>query len=128
MAIELLALLVAAVMTFLTIFIQTNYSSLTYGMTHSFSNREGAIEETPLSGRLRRAAVNNVEAIAMFAPLVIIAQLLDVSNVWTQYASIAFMASRTLYLPAYALGLVPIRSIVWMIGFFALPFFIFGLL
>lgn len=127
MTIELWALVTAGCMTFLTIFIQLNYSSMAHGMAHSMSTRDTAVEETLLGGRLRRTAVNNLEAVAMFAPLVIVAQLIDVSNSWTQYASYAFIASRILYLPSYLLGLVPIRSMVWMIGFFSLPFFLFGL-
>jgi uncharacterized MAPEG superfamily protein len=127
MTTELVALLTTGFMTFLTIFIQLNYSSMAHGMAHSMSSRDVAVEETKMGGRLRRAAVNNVEAVAMFAPLVIIAQLADISNDWTVYASYAFIASRILYVPSYLLGLVPIRSMVWMLGFFAIPFFIYGL-
>jgi uncharacterized MAPEG superfamily protein len=127
MTTELVALLTTGFMTFLTIFIQLNYSSMAHGMAHSMSSRDVAVKETKMGGRLRRAAVNNVEAVAMFAPLVIIAQLADISNDWTVYASYAFIASRILYVPSYLLGLVPIRSMVWMLGFFAIPFFIYGL-
>lgn len=128
MNIELWALLGAAIMAYFTLFLQLNYSAKVHGMTFSLSNRDAVMQETPLGGRLRRAALNNVEAIALFAPLVVVAQLTDVSNAWTQYASVAFLISRVLYLPSYALGMVPIRSIVWMLGFFALPFFLCGLL
>ena len=66
------------------------------------------------------------EAVAVFAPLVIVAQFLDISNGWTQFPAIAFMIARVLYLPSYALGLVPIRTMVWSLGFFALPFYVAG--
>lgn len=127
MSIELVALLTVGFMTFLTIFIQQNYSSKVHGMAHSMSNRDTAVEETKVGGRLRRAAGNNVEAVAMFAPLVIVAQFADISNSWTVYASYAFIVSRILYVPSYLLGLVPIRSTAWMLGFFAIPFFVYGL-
>ena len=120
MSIELWALLVAGVMTYLTILIQQLNMSKTLGTPVSLSNRDMMPEETPLGGRLRRAATNGVESIAVFAPLVLVAQLTDTSNAWTQYAAIAFMISRILYLPSYALKLVPIRTLVWSLGFFAL--------
>lgn len=127
MNIELIALLVTGAMTYLTILFQQLNMSATQGADYSVSNRDKPIDETPLAGRLRRAAKNGVEAVAVFAPLVLVAHLLGVSNNWTEYASIAFLVSRLSYLPAYALGLVPIRTIVWSLGFFALPFFAYGI-
>jgi uncharacterized MAPEG superfamily protein len=128
MSIELWALLVAGGMTYLNLFTQSNYASLTLGVGHSMSNRDTEIEESPLAGRIRRSAANGVESVAIFAPLVIVAQFADVSNLWTQVASGAFLVSRLLYFPAYALGLVPMRTLIWVLGFFALPFFVVGIL
>lgn len=128
MSIELWALLVAGVMTYLTILFQQLNMSKSLGTNVSLSNRDIMPEETPLGGRLRRAAINGVESVAVFAPLVIIGQFTDTSNAWTQYAAIAFLISRILYMPSYALKLVPIRTIVWSLGFFALPFFLYGLI
>ncbi|MCH9681496.1 MAG: MAPEG family protein [Deltaproteobacteria bacterium] len=128
MSIELWALLTAGLMVYLSIFLQTNHASLVLGVRHSLSNRDTPVEETPLGGRLRRATANSIESIAVFAPLVVVGQLADISNVWTQYAAVAFLISRVLYLPAYALGLVPARTMIWTLGFFALPVFTYGLL
>ena len=127
MTIELWALLVTGIMTYLTILFQQLNMSKSQGTAYSLSNRDTPIEETPLAGRLRRAAKNGTEAVAVFAPLVIIAQFLDISNACTQYAAIAYLVARALYLPSYALGLVPIRTMVWSLGFFALPFFVAGI-
>ena len=127
MTIELWAVLVTGIMTYLTILFQQLNMSASQGSAYSLSNRDTPIEETPLAGRLRRAAKNGTEAVAVFAPLVIIAQFLDISNGWTQYAAIAYLIARVLYLPSYALGLVPIRTMIWSLGFFALPFFAAGI-
>ena len=126
MNIELWALFVAGIMTYLTILFQQLNMSASQGSAYSLSNRDTPIEETPLAGRLRRAAKNGTEAVAVFAPLVIVSSIEGVSNAWTEYAAIAFMASRVLYLPAYAMGLVPIRTMIWSLGFFALPFYVAG--
>ncbi len=128
MNIELIALLVTGIMTYLTILFQQLNMSATQGADYSVSNRDKPIKETALAGRLRRAAKNGVEAVAIFTPLVMVATLQGISNTWTEYASIAIIVSRVSYLPAYALGLVPVRTIVWSLGFFALPFFAYGVL
>lgn len=127
MSIELWALLVASGMTYLNLFTQSNYVSLTVGVGHSMSNRDKEVAESPLAGRLRRSAANGVESVVIFAPLVMVAQFAEVSNTWTQAASGAFLVSRLLYFPSYALGLVPIRTLIWVLGFFALPFFVLGI-
>ena len=127
MTLELSALLIAGGMTFITILIQQLTMSATQGTAHSVSNRDKPITETAFAGRMRRAAQNGVESVAVFAPLVIIAVFTDSTNAWTYWSAAAFAVSRLLYMPSYALGLVPIRTIVWSLGFFALPFFTVGL-
>ncbi len=128
MPIEILALFISGGVLFLNILIQQLTMSATQGTAYSLSNRDTPITETPLAGRLRRAAQNGVESVAIFAPLVCVAIWTDSTNTWTGYAAIAFAISRMLYLPSYALGLTPVRTLVWSLGFFALPFFAYGLI
>ena len=127
MTMELMALFIAGGMLFVTILIQQLTMSATQGAAYSLSNRDTPITETPFAGRLRRAAQNGVESVAIYAPLVCIAIWTDAMNGWTYWAAAAFAVSRLLYLPSYALGLVPVRTLVWSLGFFALPFFAIGL-
>ncbi|MEL7070770.1 MAG: MAPEG family protein [Cyanobacteria bacterium J06581_3] len=131
MTIELWALLGATLLLWIAIFAQQIALDRAVGAKYALSNREqdhsfeGA---TRLHGRLTRAVRNHVEGLSLFAPLILIASVAGISNVWTQYAAIAFFITRLLHLAFYAAGITPFRSFAWGIGFFfALGGFVFGL-
>ncbi|MFK8185405.1 MAG: MAPEG family protein [Phormidesmis sp.] len=131
MRIELWALFGTTALLWLAIFAQQLALDKAVGAKYALSNREQGHNfkgVTPLHSRLTRTVRNHVEGIAIFAPLVLIAAAAGVSNVWTQYASIAFFVTRLLHFLFYAAGITPFRSFAWGIGFFlALGSFVFGL-
>ncbi len=71
MNIELWTLLVIVAMLSITIFFLWSSKSRPDAITGNLSSR---------GEHVCRAPLNNVEAVAMFAPTVIIAQMIDVSN------------------------------------------------
>lgn len=104
---------------------------ITGGAKYALSNREQGHNfkgATALSGRLTRNVRNHVEGVAIFAPLVLIAAIANVSNPWTQGAAIAYFITRLLHFVLYAAGITPFRSFAWGIGFFfSIGGFVFGL-
>jgi uncharacterized MAPEG superfamily protein len=71
---------------------------------------------------------NHVEGLALFAPLVLVADAAGVSNPWTQGAALFYLVMRLLHAGFYAGGITPLRSISWGLGFFVgLGAFVFGL-
>ncbi len=67
--------------------------------------------------RLRRALANHTENIGLFIIAVVLVEF-TASNGWiTGLAAWTFVAARALYLPAYAFGWVPWRSVIFMAGF-----------
>jgi len=74
---------------------------------------------TPAVGRLFRAMNNHFEALILFTIAVIVITLSGKSTSFTQTAAWIFLAARVLYVPAYALGLTPWRTLVWGLGFLA---------
>ncbi|MEO0983640.1 MAG: MAPEG family protein [Pseudomonadota bacterium] len=75
--------------------------------------------------RARRAMQNTIEAMVMFAPLVLVAHAADRFNATTELAAAVFFWARALYLPAYVLAIPLLRSTVWGVGFVAtLVFFV----
>ena len=131
MTIELWALLGATLLLWLAIFAQQIALDKAVGAKYALSNREqdhsfdGA---TQLHSRLTRTVRNHVEGLSLFAPLILMASVADISNVWTQYAAVAFFITRLLHFVFYAAGITPFRSFAWGIGFFfALGSFVFGL-
>ena len=130
MTTELWALLGVAVILFVAIIAQQIVADLRYGVSWALSNRDIEPDDpSPAVERMGRLVRNHVEGIAVFAPLAIISALVGASNPITQIAALVYLASRTLHLIFYALGVTPLRSLVWAPGFMlALPAFVYGLL
>ena len=74
---------------------------------------------SPLAGRLRRAMENHFEALILFGAAVMVVTLAGKTSPLTALCAWAYLAARVLYVPAYALGLTPGRSIIWGLGFLA---------
>lgn len=76
----------------------------------------------PLStstARLQRAMNNHFEALILFTLAVVVVTLGGQSTATTQYAAYAYLIARIAYIPAYAFGLTPWRSVIWGVGFAA---------
>lgn len=130
MTVELWALLGVVIILFLSIFVQQIVADKVYGTKYALSNRDALDREhSPTVERLGRLVRNHVEGLAVFAPLVLIASASDVSNTFTQIASIVIVVSRAAHFVLYALGVPVIRSLAWAAGFLlATPAFIYGLI
>ncbi|MEO0376824.1 MAG: MAPEG family protein [Cyanobacteria bacterium P01_A01_bin.17] len=132
MTIELWSLLSVIAILWIAILVQQIHLDKTGGAKYARSNREQGHDfpgATALSGRLTRNIRNHVEGLALFAPLVLMAAIANISNTWTQSAAIAFAVTRGLHFFFYAAGITPFRSFAWGIGFFlALGSFVFGLI
>jgi uncharacterized MAPEG superfamily protein len=74
---------------------------------------------SPVTGRLFRALNNHFEALILFAVAVVVIELSGKSTGFTAGCAWAYLAARILYVPAYALGWVPWRSVIWSVGFAA---------
>ncbi len=74
---------------------------------------------SPRTGRLMRALNNHFEALILFTIAVVVVTLSNQSTQFTAACAWVYLAARVLYIPAYALGLSPWRSLIWSVGFFA---------
>lgn len=70
----------------------------------------------PLTGRLRRAVSNHFEAMALFTIAVVVVTLSGSASVLTAACAWIYLAARVLYVPAYAFGWSPWRSLIFGIG------------
>ena len=71
------------------------------------------------TGRLFRALNNHFEGLILFTLAVVVVTLSDQSSTFTAACAWTYLVARVLYVPAYAFGLVPWRSLIWMVGFSA---------
>ncbi|MEM9436355.1 MAG: MAPEG family protein [Pseudomonadota bacterium] len=125
---ELWMLFAALGVTAFSIFVQGVHLGAAAGNAYVVSDRsEPAPFDSPMGGRLARNVRNQIEGMALFVPLVLIASLAGISNGWTQTAALVFVCARLAYVPLYAFGVKGLRSMAWTVGFFALLAFAWGL-
>jgi uncharacterized MAPEG superfamily protein len=74
---------------------------------------------SPKTSRLFRAMNNHFEALILFTIGVLVITLSDQSTALTQTCAWTYLVARILYIPAYAFGWVPWRSVIWFVGFAA---------
>ncbi|MFM2390745.1 MAG: hypothetical protein RLZZ437_2300 [Pseudomonadota bacterium] len=123
---ELTALALAGLLQCLQFALMSIPANLELGVGKTMSPRDPArlgkplIEQvSPRTGRLFRALNNHFEGLILFTLAVVVVTLGNQSTQVTQYAAYTYLAARVLYVPAYAFGLVPWRSLIWFVGFLA---------
>jgi uncharacterized MAPEG superfamily protein len=68
---------------------------------------------TGIAGRLARAQTNFSETFPFFVAVILIAHLLPIHDWRTQWGAAFYLGARVIYLPLYAFGIPPVRSLVW---------------
>ena len=81
--------------------------------------RDSKQQFSDLTGRLRRAVDNHFEALAFFTIAVVLVQLTQSNGGLTAACAWVYVLARVLYVPAYALGWSPWRSLIFGVGFLA---------
>lgn len=71
------------------------------------------------TARLFRAMNNHFEGLILFTLAVVVIILSDQSTPVTAICAWTYLGARVLYIPAYAFGWRPWRSLIWMAGFTA---------
>ena len=74
---------------------------------------------SPVTGRIYRALNNHFEGLILFTLAVTVVTLGQQSSQFTATCAWVYLAARVFYVPAYAFGLVPWRSMIWFVGFLA---------
>ena len=123
---ELTALALAAllqVVQYLLMAVPANFE-LGTGKTLSPRDRDrlgGELQDqlSRRTARLYRALDNHFEGLILFTIAVIVVTLSDQSTPLTRACGWVYLAARVAYVPAYAFGLAPWRSLIWSLGFFA---------
>ncbi len=87
------------------------------GPKAAMSPRDRKIELTGTAGRLQRALNNHFEGLILFTLAVVVVTLGDQSTPVTTACAWIYLAARIAYVPAYAFGLSPWRSLIWFVGF-----------
>lgn len=123
---ELTALTLAALLQVLQVVLMAVPANMELGRGKTFSPRDPDRMEKPLmeqvsprTARLHRAMNNHFEGLILFTIACGVIAVSGQSTGFTAACAYVYLAARILYVPAYAFGWVPWRSIIWAVGFLA---------
>ena len=118
---ELTALTLAALLQVGQFILYAVPANLELGTRYTMSSRDKAPERpvSTLTGRLQRALNNHFEGLILFTIAVVVITLSCQADAFTAACAWTYLAARVLYVPAYAFGLVPWRSVIWAASWFA---------
>jgi uncharacterized MAPEG superfamily protein len=119
MAVELQVLGYAALLQFAQFVIMAVPLNIQLGPGYTGGPRDVPKQAQGVPGRLQRAFNNHFEALILFTIAVLVVVLGQASTPGTEMAAWAYLVSRILYVPAYAIGVFLVRSLVFSVGFAA---------
>lgn len=68
------------------------------------------------AGRMERALRNFLETFPIFAAVVLAVSMTERTNFWSEIGAQIYFWARLGYLPAYAAGLLWVRTLIWLIA------------
>lgn len=116
---ELTALTLAALLQMIQFVLFALPANLELGTRYTGGSRDYAPDK-PLSkrtARLQRALNNHFEGLILFGIAATVIKVSGQSSALTATCAYAYLIARILYIPAYAYGLNPWRSVIWAVGF-----------
>ena len=123
MTTELYVLTLTALLQVVLYMLYAVPANLELGTSRTLAPRDTPIDPSKelsvTTARLGRAMTNSFEALILFGIAAVVLTLTERSSALTGFCAYAFLISRVLYIPAYASGAVPWRSVIWFVGFFA---------
>lgn len=116
---ELTVLALAGLLQVVQFMLMAIPANMELGSGYLMSPRDGEPSRSlsERTGRLKRALANHFEGLILFTLAVVVVTLGDQSSTVTAACAWLYLAARLLYVPAYALGLSPWRSVIWAVGF-----------
>ena len=119
MTTELTVLALAGVLQIIQFVLMAIPANIQLGPKKTAGPRDGGLELHGVAGRLHRALGNHFEGLILFTIAVVVVTLGEQATDFTGTCAWAYLIARILYIPAYASGIMYLRSAIWAVGFFA---------
>ena len=119
---ELSILGLYGLVVFVTILIQVLTAQAQVGLAMLVKPRDDMPKLTGVAGRMERAQLNSIVAMALIAPAILILAHKGLSTSTTLLAAQIFLIARIAYVVVYAMGLPWARTLIWLAGFLATAF------
>lgn len=113
---DLKYLLFSVILTFVQVVITAALANQAVGLPTLAGNREGLAELPGMAGRAKRAHLNMVENMVLFAALVLIAAVAGKANAMTAMGATIFFWARLVYAGVYVAGISWLRTVVWFVS------------
>jgi uncharacterized MAPEG superfamily protein len=120
MTVELTVLALAAILAFVQLILFAIPANKEIGTDYLAGPRDGGVTiKGKVTGRLQRAYNNHIEGLVLYTAATVAVTAGENSSIFTNICALAYLGARIVYVPAYALGWNPGRSIIWLVGFVA---------
>ncbi len=116
MSTDLTYLLFAVILTFVQMLVAATGANQAVGLPTLAGNREGLPEIKGWAGRAKRAHLNMVENMVLFAALVLIAAVAGKANAMTAMGATIFFWGRVAYAVIYVAGIAWLRTLAWFVS------------
>jgi uncharacterized MAPEG superfamily protein len=118
MTLEMTYLAMYGLVLIITILIQVLISASQHGLLTLLGNREN-LSSVGVAERAGKTVQNSVVAMALVAPAVLMLNLANLSTPGTILAIQLFLTARIAYAICFIVGINYLRTVIWMVGFFA---------
>jgi uncharacterized MAPEG superfamily protein len=116
MSVELRLLAYSVGLLFVLILVQASAATRAQGAKVMAGNRDHLPPPKPFQGRSMRALQNHIEAMMMFAPLVLIAAVQGIHTDLTELGARLFFYGRVAHGFTYLIGMPYLRTAVWLVS------------
>ena len=113
---DLAYLLYSVILCFVQVVIAAAGANQQVGLSTLAGNREGLPDIVGWSGRARRAHLNMIENLVLFAALVLIAAVAGKANATTALGAAIFFWGRLAYAVIYLIGVPWLRTLAWFVS------------
>ncbi|MCA0247216.1 MAG: MAPEG family protein [Proteobacteria bacterium] len=113
---DLKYLLFSTILTFVQVLVAAIGANQAVGLNTLAGNREGLGEIPGWAGRAKRAHLNMIENMVLFAALVLIATAAGKANAMTAMGAMIFFWARVAYAVIYLAGIAWLRTLVWFVS------------
>lgn len=109
-------LLLSVILCFVQVLVAATGANTQVGLPALAGNREGLPEMVGWAGRARRAHLNMVENLVLFAALVLITAIAGKANATTAMGAMIFFWARLAYAVIYLIGIPWLRTLAWFVS------------
>jgi uncharacterized MAPEG superfamily protein len=113
---DLTYLLYSVILCFAQVLVAATGANKQVGLPTLAGNREALPDMMGWAGRARRAHLNMIENLVLFASLVLIAAVAGKANATTAMGAMIFFWARVAYALIYLFGIPWLRTVAWFVS------------